>query len=88
MNDDLPEYIDAPILKTHVYFKDKVFFVSTINRSYGGYLGRGLETLAWECDPKTLVRGKWIFQGSGFNEHFDVCRQLANDGKIKEKNND
>lgn len=88
MDDDLPEDANIPVLKTHVYFEDKVFFVSTINRSYGGYLGRGLETLAWELDKATLTKGKWIFQGSGFNEHFDVCRQLANDGKIKEKDND
>jgi hypothetical protein len=78
---------NIPILKTHVYFQNRVFFVSTIERTYDTYAGssRGNETMAWEVDPKTLARGAWLYQGGGPNDHFDVCRQLVLSGEIKEK---
>ena len=84
MNDHEP---NIPILKTHVYYKDRVFFVSTIERTFSCLHGslRGYETLAWEVEPENLKRGKWIYQGGGLTDHFDVCRQLANSGEIKEK---
>jgi len=78
---------NIPILKTHVYFLDRVFFVSTIERTFDTCVGsvRGKETFAWEVDPKTLEKGRWLYQGGGLNDHFDVCRQLALMGNIKEK---
>lgn len=78
---------NIPILKTHVYYENRVFFVSTIERTFDTYAGsmRGEETLAWAVNPKTLEKGKWIYQGGGLNDHFDVCRQLANSGEIEEK---
>jgi hypothetical protein len=84
MEDDRP---NIPVLKTYVYFEGKAFFVSTIWRTYDTCAGssRGLETMAWEIDVKTLERDKWIYQGDGMGDHFKACRELASIGIIKEE---
>lgn len=81
------ERTNKPIWQSYVYHEGKCFFVSTIERTFdipaaGGSV-RGLETLAWECDPETKVRGEaMIFHGEGLLDHINACRGLIKIGRL------
>lgn len=83
------DWVDKPVWKSHVYYGDKVFFVSTIERQYEVYGGitTGQETLAWECDPKTFERGDMIYQGGHICDHQAVCRCLICTGVVPDEDN-
>lgn len=53
------------IAKTYVRHGVQWFFVSTINRDSSApeHVGQYAETMVWEYDYPTQVRGKCIFQG-------------------------
>ena len=81
---------DIPVIKTYVFFKDKCFFVSTIDRrSSSIYGGRYNETLTWEHDWAAGVRGKliWDFQESdlvgSIRAHLRVVESLYEYGIYK-----
>ncbi len=76
---------DKPIWKSFVFFEDKCFFVSTIERDYDTYEGvsRGQETLVWEYNWEKRERGdKIIWYGGHICDHQAVCRCLINWGTI------
>ena len=78
---------NTTIIKSYPYHGDKCWYVSTIERTYGTYEGasRGMETLVWECDPKTFMRGKLIHQAGGIHEHVIICRCLVAYGHIPDE---
>lgn len=78
---------DFPIWKSHVFYKDKRFFVSTIERTFDLPSGefRGQETLVWDYDWDKRERGNLIFQSDSIIEHSKICLSLIKSGKITEK---
>jgi len=76
-----------PIAKTHVYHKDRVFFVSMIERDSSAALGpcRYLEWMAWEMVAKTMERGRLVGQGEGWSGYCYALRRLHRDGVCEEE---
>ena len=72
------------IWQSYVWYEDKCFFVSTIERNFDTYEGtmRGMETLVWEYDFETRKRGKIIYQAGGVHDHQSVCRCLIAIGMV------
>ena len=68
--------MSKPIKITYLYHKDTCFFISTIERSFGGGLGSGFETMVWECDPKDLIRGKQQYSSCTDHSHDKICEYL------------
>jgi hypothetical protein len=77
---------DNKVIQSYVFYKDKAFMVSTIDRDYEVYTGRirGYETLVWEWDAKTRERGKILYQANKLSDHFNICQQLLTSGEYKE----
>lgn len=75
------------IWKSYVWFENKCFFVSTIERTFDGYQGsmRGQETLTWDYDWEKAERGKLIHQSGNICDHQAVCRCLIAYGFIPEE---
>ena len=74
------------VIQSYVHFKDKTFFVSTIER-YFDIWGqpepiKGFETLVWDYDYEKKERGELIGSGDGINDHLEICKSLHNTGKI------
>jgi len=69
------------LIKSYVWYKDKCFFISTIDRDsstpYGGHYA---ETLVWEYDWDTAERGKMVGQdeaGQGnIKAHLSMCERI------------
>lgn len=79
------EYIpDKPIWKSFVFFNDKCFFVSTIERTYDLYGGssRGLETIVWEYNWDKSERGEMLHQSGGVVDHQEICRSIIATGNF------
>lgn len=82
------------LIQTYVFFlsktqEDKVFFVSTIDReSSSMYGGRYAETLVWEWDKTTKIRGDIVGMGEGFQgsirTHMKICEKLYEVGTMEE----
>ena len=74
---------NIPIWKSYVWYNDKCFFVSTIERTYDTYEGesRGNETLVWKYDWDKRERGEWLGQG---DNHIDTCTTLIKTGLLHE----
>ena len=77
------------MMKSYVWHKDKCFFVSTINRKSSAYPGMIYsETMVFTYDCSTKERVGLFYQGKhGRNDidlHLAVCRQLHDNGDIKE----
>jgi hypothetical protein len=72
------------IWQSFVWYEEKCFFVSTIERDFDTYEGtvRGDETMAWEYDWDKKERGKWIGQSGGVLDHQATCRCLIAFGEI------
>ena len=77
---------DNKVIQSYVFYKDKAFMVSTIDRDYVTNAGvvRGYETLVWEWDVKTRKRGKILYQAGGIKDHFNICQQLLASGEYNE----
>lgn len=75
------------ILQTYVYYDDRAFFVSTIERDYATIAGvvRGEETLVWDIDAETNERGEILYQAGNVSEHFEICKQLTQSGEYEPK---
>lgn len=61
---------------------ERGYFVSTIDRESSAalaYGGRYLETMVWRFENKT--RTDLIYSGSGFDDHFRVCKHLMRHGE-------
>lgn len=76
------------VIQSYVYYKDKAFFVSTIERDYSAMAGvvRGEETIVWEIDKETKKRGDLLFEASGVSDHLEICKQLTRKGEYKMQN--
>lgn len=74
-----------PIWKSYVWFNDKCFLVSTIERPFYTYEGtfQGYETLVWEYHYQKKKLGNLIYQAGGLNDHQNICRNLIAFGKEK-----
>jgi hypothetical protein len=86
-----PDYQpDTPLWKSHVFFKEKCYFVSTIERSYHTYVGasRGLETIVWEYDWDKRERGRLVYQAGGVADHQAICRCLIAEGVLPDEENE
>lgn len=69
--------------------QNECFYVSTIDRdSSAMYGGRYAETLVWEFDFNTKVRGKLVGQEDdregSLNGHFRMCTRILETGQSKE----
>ena len=78
------------VMKSHVWHGKQCYFVSTINRQDStAYAYWFSETMAWEWDWDTHVRGKCVAQTSGatdsITKHILVCEALRKDGKYEEE---
>ena len=80
---------NIPIWKSYVFYNDKCFFVSTIERTFDIYGGstRGQETLVWEYEWQGAKRGKLIHQAGGLNDHHTICRCIIAEGEMPDEEN-
>lgn len=76
------------VIQSHVWYGEKQFFVSTINRESSSPYNHGgtySETFAWEWPEGATERGKMVGQDEAGTDathvHFKVCKQLAEHGK-------
>lgn len=76
----------GPLMKSYVWYKDRVFFVSTINRESSAMYNPAIyaETMVWECDPKDLKRDAILHQDEAprgsIHSHIEVCIRIATTG--------
>lgn len=80
---------DEPLIQSYVWFKDKCFYVSTIDRDCSSMQGgRYAETIVWEWDWETRTRGDHVEQGYGIcgsiYRHIEFCKLLHTFGEIKD----
>ncbi len=83
--------VDDRVWQSYVWHGEKCFFVSTINRNYDcAAVGttRGAETLVWECDPNTRVRGQQIGHMGSVRDHQRICRCLISEGEMLDEDNE
>lgn len=80
---------NKPLWKSYVWYEDKCYFVSTIERTYDSYEGshRGQETIVWEYDWDTATRGNMLLQAGHVGDHQTICRCLIAEGEIPNVNN-
>lgn len=80
---------DIPIWKSYIFYKDKCFFVSTIERTYDTPSGefRGQETLVWDYDYLAKERKNLVFQSGNIIEHSKICLSLIRTGKFPKDEN-
>lgn len=78
------------LIQSYVWYKDKKFYVSTINRISSAMLSGGAiyaETMAWLTTKDTL-HGEFVGQGESaagsLREHFRICQSLFEFGKTHE----
>lgn len=82
--------LDEKVIQSYVFYEDKAFFVSTIERDSSAMLGPGryYETIVWEWDTETRERGKIICQEGthkgDLKQHFLICKVLRVTGKWPE----
>ena len=81
---------DDKVWQSYVWHEDKCFFVSTIERDYDTYEGttRGEETLVWDWNYESRIRGKLLYQAGGVLDHQAICRCIINDGVIPDRDSD
>lgn len=75
------------IAKTHLKYKDKYYFISTINRECSSMESYGIlytETIAWEWNPETNTKGCQVTQDAGpedsIQSHLRVIQFIYNGG--------
>ncbi len=80
--------LDKRIWKSYVWYDEKCYFVSTIERNYDTYVGtmRGQETIVWEYNWETAERGEMLWQAQGVVDHQNICRCLIAEGLFPDEN--
>lgn len=79
------------LIQSYVYFEDKCFFVSTINRrsSAAAYPCIYSETLIWNFDSIKKELGSLIGESSGgegsIRTHIKICELIFQTGKCEEE---
>jgi hypothetical protein len=73
------------VIQSYLYHDGKCFFVSTINRESSSMKGGTYaETMVWDCEPDTHVRGLCLWQGEAMTgsirTHLAVCQRIADTG--------
>jgi len=78
---------DMPVWKSYVWHKNKVFFVSTIERTFGIYGGsiRGQETIVWDYNWEKAERGELLHQDGNICDHQKICRSLLATGHFPDE---
>lgn len=77
-------------LQTHVWHKDKCFFVSTAGRQSSAAVIPApwySETIAWKTFMDGTARGKIVAQaaeGPALDQHMDVVKQLLETGEYQD----
>lgn len=85
---------DDRIIKTYVWYKDKCFFASTIERDSSAIGGpqRYNETLVWEYFWEKNERGKILYQGEdskgSIHTHQKIVDLLYKTGRVEEDEKD
>jgi len=80
---------DKKIIQSFVWYKDKRYFVSTIERDSSADLGprRYNETIVWEW-AENKNRGEMLTQESdsqgSIKMHNEICLKLYNNGVVNE----
>jgi len=74
------------LIKSYVFYKDKCWFVSTIDRDSSAlYGGRYAETLVWEYNWDKAERGKIVGQADSvwgdISAHTNMCELIFNTGE-------
>lgn len=79
------------VIQSYVWHDGNCFFVSTINRESSSPLAYGhkyAETMVWEYNYQTSVRGELIGQSEDYanstREHIKACLQLSETGALKD----
>ena len=80
---------DDRLIKSYVWYGDKCFFVSTIDRDSSSMAGgRFSETIAWEFDWDKNERGAMVGQCGGslgsIHWHIKMCQSLFDTGQAEE----
>lgn len=89
----MSELVNEPLAQSHIFYGDKCFFVSTINRQSSSALGGNhiySETLVWNWDVKKRERQGYILhQAEGAKNsikvHQSICQYLFEHGKPPEE---
>lgn len=83
------------LVQTYVYYKDRKFFVSTINRrssAVEAYGAEYAETFVWEWNGVDKDRGYHVHQGEGSKDsirvHQKIVEQIFEYGAFWEEEND
>jgi len=85
---------DQKIIKSYVWYGDKCFYVSTIERDSSSMLGpdRYNETIAWEYDWETSTRNEQIGMDGGpqgsITAHLQMCQRLHDTGVADDNDSD
>lgn len=79
---------DLKLCHSFVYFEDKCFYVSTINRDSSAMTGgRYAETIVWEYDEATKKRGVILTQGEAsegsLHTHSKFCQLIVSTGSAE-----
>ena len=89
------DYTNKTLAQTLVWYRDKGFFVSTINRKSSAWLAYGRiysETLVWEWDSVAKKRGDMIGQDEDCEDslfaHQRMVQRLFDTGKCEEQDDD
>jgi len=84
------EITNTNLAKDFIAYKEKHFFVSTINRRSSAALAYGglyAETMAWEWNPATNTRGSCVGQDASGEDslmaHKRVCENLRTHGVVE-----
>jgi hypothetical protein len=82
------KYVNKTLAQTNVWYGNKGFFVSTINRQSSAALSYGRiysETLVWEWDSIAKQRGRLVWQDEHCENslfvHQRIIQQLFETGK-------
>ena len=77
------------VMQSQVWYGDKCFFVSTLNRESSAALAYGAtyaETMAWDCDPETGARGVMVGMSDSptgsIRGHIAACTRLHETGEF------
>lgn len=80
------------IITSYVFFEDKCFYVSTIERDTSAVAAYGMhynETIVWEFDVVKHMMGKMLYQDEdmrgSIRVHQKMCKELYETGKIQEE---
>lgn len=78
---------DTPLIQSVVWYRDRCFLVSTIDRSCSAALsahGVYAETIAWvyEAQQRGGQIGQWESVEHAIDQHLSCCQQLHTSGTV------